>query len=192
MKHIGLVTPPSPRSLSSDSNRPRRRRSGGSKRGRSRQRSRSESGEREGEADTDTDTTLASEDASPNAKAAAPSASRSLSPAENKDGDDEEEEEDTVLGVRSKSGAGTLATPESSVYKLPTLTTSTTERTEPDDMASKAVGTHAGDLVSFPYPLSRSPFLRHMQHIIHMQTVIGVLVLGVAAAAVLWRVKPET
>ncbi|RDB28011.1 hypothetical protein Hypma_002244 [Hypsizygus marmoreus] len=192
-KHIGLATPPSPRSLSSDSNRPRRRRTG---RGRAhggggRTRTRSGSGSKEREGDTDTDATLASEEASLSkegvlAKFGVGHRDREeVLERREEDGDgededeEEEEEEDTVLGVRSKSqvhgengnaitgngnGAGMLATPDSSVYKLP-----------PKDVAATAAGKAARDLQT-----------------IQLQTAIGVLVLGAAAAAVFWRVKPET
>ncbi|KAF9463266.1 hypothetical protein BDZ94DRAFT_1259519 [Collybia nuda] len=173
MKHIGLVTPPSPRSLSSDSNRPRRRRSrsGGSRRGRSGQRSRSGSGSRDG-VDTDTDATLASEEMGPSPSKIV---ALSFSSGHSAEADDEGEEEDTVLGVRPKTqptevGAETLATPDSSVYKLSQSGVQTADQNPP----VKGVTSRA-DL-----------------HAIHMQTAIGVLVLSVAAAAVIWRVKPET
>ncbi|KAG5653877.1 hypothetical protein H0H81_009699 [Sphagnurus paluster] len=148
-KHIGLVTPPSPRSLSSDSNRPRRRRSSGSKRGRSRQRSRSVSCDsRDGEIDTDTDATLASEEASPGKSGSAPlRGPRSFK--STGAGEEDEDGEDTVLGVRSKAhangGAGMLATPESSVYKLPMRKT---ESDIADNMAVKTVETRDRERVS--------------------------------------------
>ena len=194
VKHIGLATPPSPRSLSSDSNRPRRRRSGGSRRGRSRQRSHSGSCERDVEFDTDTDITLASEDPSPsNAKTTLP-APRSFSPSHLNatEEQDEDEEEDTVLGTRSKSGAATLATPESSVYKFPTLTAKPIENQPEADVTGRKPTTHrGGDRVR------RTHFVKlAVSHVswqaVQIQATIGVLVLAVAAAAVIWRVKPET
>ncbi|KAF8063539.1 hypothetical protein FPV67DRAFT_1585724 [Lyophyllum atratum] len=176
LKHIGLVTPPSPRSLSSDSNRPRRRKSGG-RRGRSRQSSRSRStGSRDGEVDTDTDATLASEETSPAKGGIVLSASGVYKSALADEGeeDGEEDGEDTVLGVRSKareeSGADTLATPDSSVYKLPT-------RPKSEDVESSSA------------PTTKSVGTREREY--QIQTFVGVLVVAAAAAAVIWRVKPE-
>ncbi|KAG5340641.1 hypothetical protein C0989_000896 [Termitomyces sp. Mn162] len=171
--HIGLVTPPSPRSLSSDSNRSRRK----PRRGRSRQRSRSAS---PGSGDDDTDATLASEEADPfKGKSSATGSLMGSLKAKVKPEDvyevpeEEEDGDDTVLGVRSKSGAETLATPESSVY-LPSKSKSTN---------GSAIGDNA---------TSVKPVTRRERDLIQLQTAVGVLVLGVAAAAVLWRVKPET
>ncbi|KNZ76186.1 hypothetical protein J132_11306 [Termitomyces sp. J132] len=171
--HIGLVTPPSPRSLSSDSNRSRRK----PRRGRSRQRSRSAS---PGSGDDDTDATLASEEADPfKGKSSATGSLMGSLKAKVKPEDvyevpeEEEDGDDTVLGVRSKSGAETLATPESSVY-LPFKSKSTN---------GSAIGDNA---------TSVKPVTRRERDLIQLQTAVGVLVLGVAAAAVLWRVKPET
>ncbi|KAG6839549.1 hypothetical protein C0991_001581, partial [Blastosporella zonata] len=122
-EHIGLVTPPSPRSLSSDSNRPRRK----TRRGRSRQRSRSASSE----GTEDTDATLASEDPFSPQEGTLKRVTSSPLKAHVKQEDvyeapareEEEDGDDTVLGVRSSKGnhngdggAETLATPESSVY----------------------------------------------------------------------------
>ncbi|KAG6888165.1 hypothetical protein C0995_010176 [Termitomyces sp. Mi166 len=167
--HIGLVTPPSPRSLSSDSNRSRRK----PRKGRSRQRSRSAS---PGSGDDDTDATLASEEAPFNGRSATSSLMGTLKAKVKQEDvyelpEDEEDGEDTVLGVRSKSGADTLATPESSVY-LPSKST--------NGLAIHDNGTSA------------TPPIRRERDLIQLQAAVGVLVLGVAAVAVLWRVKPET
>ncbi|KAF5378090.1 hypothetical protein D9615_007607 [Tricholomella constricta] len=178
-KHIGLVTPPSPRSLSSDSNRPRRRKSGSSRRGRSRPRSRSgSSGSRDGEIDTDTDATLASEETSPAKGGVILSVSAAFKSARVEEEDDDGEDgEDTVLGVRSmthnESGAETLATPESSVYKLPTR--------------PKAASALDRETV----PALNSAVTRDRERI-QLQTAVGVFVLGLATAAVIYRVKPQT
>lgn len=151
----GLVTPPSPRSLSADSQRPRRRRSASS-RGRSNTRSQS------------------------------PSASSS-SPSE------VDSKEGAVKGLSSgkisNRGEGMLATPAWSVN-------------------SDHIGSHPEPLSTFPQkkaeegaaqdtPLSPSGPGIHDQwkpshpHSVNSQAAVGILVLGVAAAAVLWRVKPE-
>ncbi|KAG6831359.1 hypothetical protein H0H87_005370 [Tephrocybe sp. NHM501043] len=175
VKHnIGLVTPPSPRSLSADSNRPRRK----SRRGRSRSRQRSRSAS-SGSGTEDTDATLASEEphgdeedvkklSSPSGsplKARVKQSNVYTAPEEEEDGDD------TVLGVRSKSsGAETLATPESSVY-IPS------DSSKPQN--GSAVSTTTKTSV-------------RENELIQLRTAVGVLVLGVAAAAVIWRVKPET
>jgi len=189
MKHIGLATPPSPRSLSSDSNRPRRRRSGGSRRGRSHHRSHSGSCERDAEFDTDTDITLASEDPSPSHGKIALPAPRSFSPPRHNitEEQDEDEEEDTVLGTRSKSGAATLATPESSVYKLPSIE----NLPEADATWRQPTPYRGGDRVR-RIRLVKITVSNFSQQAVQIQTTIGVLVLAVAAAAVIWRVKPET
>ncbi|KAG6850355.1 hypothetical protein H0H93_014309 [Arthromyces matolae] len=177
-KRIGLVTPPSPRSLSADSDRPRRR----SKRGRSRQRSRSASS---GSGAEDTDATLASEDVLPVKGATSRSLLGSLKAKVKQENvyevpeEEEEDGDDTVLGTRGKSGAETLATPESSVY-IPSKS-SNGSVAEEDVIIAKPTTRRERDLFSWSFNCQ-----------IHLQTAVGVLVLGVAAAAVLWRVKPET
>lgn len=128
----GLATPPSPRSLSSDSNRPRRRRSGS--RGRSGSRRRSASREsNEGFGNTDFP-----------------------------DSQD-----------KQRADARSLATPEPSVRTLPSgfSLPSSLEGEPSSKMVQRPISEHA-------------PF-------INVQTAVGVLVLSIAAAAVVWRVKPE-
>jgi len=162
----GLVTPPSPRSLSSDSNRSRARRrrlspgthlvnvvSGGA-RGRSRTRSRSNGSARcegeEGDVDTDTDMTLASED-SGTTKVSTGSFERGLS--SRKDGGELEEfemdSEGNAIGLRNRRSL---------------QSGSSTELKQRGDQNL---------------------------HLINVQTAAGVLILSVAAAAVMWRVRPE-
>ncbi|KAG6913762.1 hypothetical protein DXG01_004451 [Tephrocybe rancida] len=158
---LGLVTPPSPRSLSSDSNRPRRRRRSRSRSPRQRSRSSSASSE------VDTDATLASESGEVEVESALKARVKQEDVYSPPPVQSPIDEEATVLGVRSPPTDGStvktnggLATPESSVYQLP-------DRPE----------VHVA---------------KRERELIQLQTAVGVLVLGVAAAAVLWRVKPET
>jgi hypothetical protein len=152
---IGLVTPPSPRSLSSDSGRSRRRRRGRNGRG-----SRSVSPDSDTDVTLASEEAGHEHDHEHEevvkAKVHAYAYANGHVHGHVQEGDgereeeEEEEEEDTVLGVRSgmrtgagkgvrvrgksiRDGAGALATPESSVYKL-----------EPDHEEVRSVSSGAG------------------------------------------------
>ncbi|KAF5349358.1 hypothetical protein D9758_011785 [Tetrapyrgos nigripes] len=151
----GLVTPPSPRSLSSDSNRPRRRRSS-SGRGRTGLRKRSLS--RGAETD-DTEATLANDEPHSFDKTKLVKRALHLTGIH----------EDDAIGVRS------LVTPEPSLKSL----------------SMSGVSFDPSELRRNSDPL---PPIKHdySPNRVNIQTAMGVLVLSVAAAAVVWRVKPET
>ncbi|KAF9074708.1 hypothetical protein BDP27DRAFT_1316695 [Rhodocollybia butyracea] len=150
IKH-GLVTPPSPRSLSSDSNRPRRKRSGSS-RGRTSSRKRSTS---RGADTDDTEATLANEDSS------------------------------SHFGRAVKLVA--VAT-HSQSPNLHHETTSERSLGEPEPFGNVSSHREEQSLVPRGGKISSEDDSRNR---VSMQTAFGVLVLSVAAAAVVWRVKPD-
>lgn len=205
----GLVTPPSPRSLSADSNRPRRQRKKGS-RGRSGSRSHSRSNselEPEQEAGADSD---------------ASSIRRSCSPSLPGDSSSSEADADSVRLRKDSTDSKDseqplqLATPDSSVHRAPitsspssfasalaatsnsdpnTITTESERGVKGVGTYSDAVGTHFTFPILFEFWSAISLLIQSLplplQHFTSISTVVGVLVLSVAAAAVLWRVKPE-
>ncbi|KAJ4471977.1 hypothetical protein J3R30DRAFT_3522382 [Lentinula aciculospora] len=149
IKH-GLVTPPSPRSLSSDSNRPRRKRSG-SRRGRTGSKRRSLS---RGADTDDTEATLANDEPHVLDKSVANLVAANR-----------------INDLQDKASASPLA-------------------------ASGLSTNQAEDQPLLPgrtskvYPLDDQN-LFDQNHRVNMQTAVGVLVLSVAAAAVVWRIKPD-
>ncbi|CAA7269362.1 unnamed protein product [Cyclocybe aegerita] len=216
LKHNGgLVTPPSPRSQSSDSagryGRRRRSRKSSGSRGRSSSRGRASSGSRgdlERDEDADTDATLASSTEGDVEK----SASR--------------------LSGTIAAAARALATPEPSVYKLSSSIGSLDSSSQPQEKGKSVVTTRSNteDTASLksiferlwrevlmPLLSSLSALLscvgidnaqnlsglvseerstgtvaKHGSHPqINVQTAVGVVLLSVAAAAVFWKVKPE-
>ncbi|KAH7875896.1 hypothetical protein F5879DRAFT_989974 [Lentinula edodes] len=149
IKH-GLVTPPSPRSLSSDSNRPRRKRSGS---GRGRTGSKKRSLSRGAETD-DTEATLANEEPHVFEKAA----SKLIA--------------STQTNQHSELTSGSpLAVSEPSANPF-------------------AHSDHAEDSL-VPARTTKAPSINDHNNRVNMQTAVGVLVLSVAAAAVIWRIKPD-
>jgi hypothetical protein len=157
----GLVTPPSPRSLSSDSMRPRsRKKRSGSSRGRSKSPILPQS----------VPATDDEDESEPLANGIAKSPrSRPHSPwaiEDSSDSDVPTESVDSVLPVDKVSAMQFPITPESSLVCQQ-------ERAAPD---GKAI-------------LERSS--KRQLHVAQYSTAVGVLFLSVAAAAVLWRVKPE-
>jgi len=182
LKHNGgLVTPPSPRSQSSDSvrYRRRRRRSSGS-----RGRSRSPSADIEAlDGDVDTDTTLASDEVGTKS-------SRAYSPFFFNDTDDE-----AGPGIIGHGAERTLATPapslDTSVGSLGSdaLSSKTPAPPNPSEPAKSRL------MASFLLLVEalRSLLLINSQErpAFNMQAAVGVVLLSVAAAAVVWKVKPE-
>ena len=145
----GLVTPPSPRSLSSDSNRSRRRRSG----------SRGRSGSRRRSASRETDEGTGKSD---------------------------------LLDAQEKqrADARSLATPEPSVRTMP-IGFSLPSSPE-GELSPKQVQNHINEPTVRVTCICQNSILKASQPpIINVQTAVGVLVLSIAAAAVVWRVKPE-
>ncbi|KII83701.1 hypothetical protein PLICRDRAFT_437332 [Plicaturopsis crispa FD-325 SS-3] len=155
----GLVTPPSPRSLSADSDKPRHRRR--------RSRGRSHSSRSQSPGGTDT---TAVEDIGADA-----------------DG--------IVSTVAAKLGAIAVKEEETSLRLDDDL-----DERKPDDLKLPIKPADATDIVR-----AFSSFVRTVLRMLivargecdpqvqmrHMSTAVGVLVLSVAAAAVIWRVRPE-
>ncbi|KAF6745828.1 hypothetical protein DFP72DRAFT_1153491 [Ephemerocybe angulata] len=172
VKHNGLVTPPSPRSQSSDSGRYRRRvrrrnNAAAAKKEESASASEGESG------DTDEEGAERSAGGASLATSASSSfgVSTGASALANATADTAEDLKEKVM----------LATPEASVYqdKLTTLSKGVVENDAEvvkeeshEDVSGKAVSDRE-------------------RNMIHVQTAVGVLLLSVAAAAVIWKVKPE-
>ncbi|KAJ7475237.1 hypothetical protein B0H11DRAFT_1728056 [Mycena galericulata] len=161
----GLATPPSPRSLSADSGHGssgRRRRKRSSSRGRS---------------------------GSPKGNMNVPGSPVS---------------DDAITELATRTGRGVLATPESSVHA--SSLSSSDSRSLGPDFAENAPTSPTAEVRNAFSPLLVSLFFamligscfralnvynEHTNTTMHIQTAIGVLVLSVAAAAVIWRVKPE-
>jgi hypothetical protein len=177
-KH-GLVTPPSPRSLSSDSNRPRqRRRRSAASRGRSR--SRSHSQPRTDASDELTDSSTAVSLSGLQLKS-----SKVHSPHSDADDEsdvDEDDRKESRSDLTLNGHARYLATPAPSVHTL-SSSQSTNEPSKGEMFELEQVRR----LLVFHQTL----FTFLGQYPMTVSTAVGVLVLGVAAAAVMWRVKPE-
>ncbi|KAI0067017.1 hypothetical protein BV25DRAFT_1820172 [Artomyces pyxidatus] len=190
----GLVTPPSPRSLSSDSGsgKPRQRKRRPSSRGRTRSHSTGSkedgyTSSSEGQAHLDDKSSAASVAAGglpPNPSS--PPRSRPRSPWL-PEGDSDSDEHDgahsrTRGGARKERSMGAYPiTPESSVRKV-SSGSSATMTTEDDALPNRS---EAQDRLFRSGPFDPHARLTPTQ----VQTAVGVLVLSVAAAAVLWRVK---
>ncbi|CCM06360.1 uncharacterized protein FIBRA_08617 [Fibroporia radiculosa] len=175
----GLVTPPSPRSLSAESTRPRQRRKRTSaSRGRTRSRSASTSTGNSMDAQVGSSTSSVSEEVSERAFPTPSIRHRSPWMTDDSSGSDSEAHAltqaasviSTADSVRHVKGMPFPITPESSVLNHP-LTTSTEISGTATDSRTKEP---PRDLFN------------------NLSTAIGVLVLSAAAAAVIWRVKPET
>ncbi|KAF6743335.1 hypothetical protein DFP72DRAFT_1100492 [Ephemerocybe angulata] len=172
VKHNGLVTPPSPRSQSSDSGRYRRRvRRRNNAAAAKKEESASASGGESG--DTDEEGAERSVGSTSLATSASSSfgVSTGASALANATADTAEDLKEKVM----------LATPEASVYqdKLTTL--------------SKGVVENDAEVVKEESPegVSEKAVSDRERNMIHVQTAVGVLLLSVAAAAVIWKVKPE-
>jgi len=170
------VTPPSPRSLSADSDRPRHRR----KRTSSNTRGRPRSGSRE------VQTIGAEEEANRPYTPSLPDDSSDSEPVRQGSTDSEHGKDDTTAAKQ-------LETPESSVHRAPVTSKPTwlsgadteyipdsespfyTDRHRDLDVSKDVVGPHPESDV----------------HFTNTRAAVGILVLGVATAVVLWRVKPE-
>ncbi|PCH39624.1 hypothetical protein WOLCODRAFT_110944 [Wolfiporia cocos MD-104 SS10] len=184
----GLVTPPSPRSLSADSTRPRQKRKRAStSRGRTRSRSSSKG------APSDTPS-AAPEDvdgraASPGARvrhrapwSADDSDSETFSAADGASAADKDE------AARKAQGMPFPITPESSVLNHP-LSTNDVLRTATDSHPKEP----ASDVVGDGSSLNGCSVAHHntVQSRLNPSTAVGILLLSAAAAAVIWRIKPD-
>lgn len=107
----------------------------------------------------------------------------------------------TGINTPAHKAARTLATPEPSIYKL----SSSVDDPNPDPVARTAADDDASDLVrsswtSHHHPTNSVSQEEH-QHpattttsaipTLNFRTAVGVLVLGLATAAVVWKVKAE-
>ncbi|TEB19569.1 hypothetical protein FA13DRAFT_1758105 [Coprinellus micaceus] len=167
VKHNGLVTPPSPRSQSSDSGRYRRRRR------------RNREGRRESEEES----------------SGSEEEERSPSPAA---GRGEVEAERSVTEVRGKEETSESTAPTSAASSLGVVTGNIIKEKglpTPDASVYKGAASSAADSetvvdADVGAPVSKVP-TAHERNMINLQTAAGVLLLSVAAAAVIWKVKPE-
>lgn len=174
---LGLVTPPSPRSLSAESTRPRqKKRRSSTSRGRSRSRSTSPVQVNGGEHDETSSTS---------------SRLRRRSSWATDDSDDAHHGNGSVKStdgseVRSNPNIQYPITPEPSLLeqpisgRLPAAMTEARPKEPPKDLVSHA-------------PLALETLVDHgVQHPLNnIQTAFGVFVVVAAAAAVMWRVKPD-
>ncbi|TEB31198.1 hypothetical protein FA13DRAFT_1569730, partial [Coprinellus micaceus] len=165
VKHNGLVTPPSPRSQSSDSGRYRRRRR------------RNRDGRRESEGES----------------SGSDEEERSPSPAARR-GEAEVEAERSVTEVRGKEETSESTAPTSAASSLGNIIKEKGLPT-PDASVYKGAASSAADSetvvdADVGAPVSKVP-TAHERNMINLQTAAGVLLLSVAAAAVIWKVKPE-
>jgi len=208
-KHNGLVTPPSPRSPSSNSPRYRRRRKRATSRSPTGERGRSMSllSDDDGtDPDADTDATLANSDE-------ASSSSRAYSPELMRDFEILKEKNflttdgtkaiaaiaaagltaaaATGINMQVQNGARTLATPEHLVQddSNPAADDDDCDREQPSSSTSSSTS-HPKNFVS-PQQQYSSAATASAGPSLNFHAAVGVLVLSVAAAAVFWKVKPE-
>ncbi|KAL0958532.1 hypothetical protein HGRIS_000673 [Hohenbuehelia grisea] len=162
----GLVTPPSPRSLSADSGRSRRRRRSGSSRGRSRSRSPGTSASGD-EAMTDSTSMTSVSQAGEDTEV----------------GKDAAGEDERVNGLRKRTGplAGRLGTAKQGSGSLITPASSVHMHMGDGEVLDSSTGTQT------PQRRRGSPTAYVKDHPIS-STALGVLVIGIAAA-VLWNTK---
>ncbi|EPQ50380.1 hypothetical protein GLOTRDRAFT_118337 [Gloeophyllum trabeum ATCC 11539] len=187
----GLVTPPSPRSVSSDSlrSRQRRKRANGS-RGRSSSRSRSRNGTG---GSTSSDSLADGENIAIPRSLSSPK-SRPRSPWISDDSSDSEESHKAAGKEKEGSSQAEYPmTPESStLLPRPSLAEPSAQQQQQQQPSSSKP---QPDMVRRPrLPLARPDRLIWdfcWQHFAQVSTAVGVLVLSVAAAAVIWRVKSE-
>ncbi|KZT20899.1 hypothetical protein NEOLEDRAFT_1140250 [Neolentinus lepideus HHB14362 ss-1] len=162
----GLVTPPSPRSLSSDSIRSRQRRKRASS-SRGRTSSRSHSRSRNGTTGSTSSDSLAEGENIAIPCAHSSPKSRPRSPWISDDSSDSEAAADKGKGQ--------------AVSQYPPTPESSTLLQRPSPSSAKVPATQ-----QTPQSKSQSDM-----HLAQVSTAVGVLMLSVAAAAVIWRVKPE-
>ncbi|EIN08947.1 hypothetical protein PUNSTDRAFT_52392 [Punctularia strigosozonata HHB-11173 SS5] len=171
----GLVTPPSPRSLSADSNKPRNRRRNKSGRGRS--------GSRDAGAINGSGSTGSVDLSSSEQSYGQPIASHlSVSPAKTKlrprspwgpEGSSSDDDEETRVGDEREQDATKYPTPKSSWTG-----------TEPSNTAP-------GTPTAAHHPYANALALVDL-HNPQVSRTLATLVVGIAAVAVVWRVKPDT
>lgn len=201
-KHSGgLVTPPSPRSLSAESTRPRQRKKRASaSRGRTRSRSTSTGGDQDQQPGSSA-SSVSDAGSFPDSTGRASWAVSDASSATDMETHHLAEMAAKYALGKDKSaqvnqGMPFPLTPESSVLNHPLnrsdpssgtaidSRTDTTTKEPPKDLVSAIPGCYPDQ----PLMSEREP---EQPHFTNFSTAFGVLVLSAAAAAVLWRVKPE-
>jgi hypothetical protein len=173
----GLVTPPSPRSLSADSTRPRQRRKRSNS---SRGRSRSQLGGARPTTESDSSADNSSVASASVLVPGTSPVSRPYSPSP-----DEVSDREVLMKKAKADSAWFLATPDSPHHPCPTQSADATPSKRDEASLSLADG------VRIVLRVCDVTAQFCQQHPISISTVVGVLVLSVAAAAVIWRVKPE-
>ena len=185
----GLVTPPSPRSLSSDSMRPRsRKKRNGSSRGRAKSPSQTATPPANTDSDEEEERVLVPNDGSATSPRSRPRSPWITDESSDSDGhaDNTETSRLTLKTIGEKTAIQYPITPESS------LVCAKEEPPHLDSSLTSPVGL-VTDLVS--RPLSHVHVAVDtkigLQRVAQYSTALGVVILSVAAAAVMWRVKPE-
>ncbi|KIM79867.1 hypothetical protein PILCRDRAFT_823052 [Piloderma croceum F 1598] len=175
----GLVTPPSPRSLSADSNRPRQRRKRtSSSRGRGRSTS-IDVIDRGAESESSTSSTHASL-----GRPYTPSLPDDSSDVDSLRKDSTDSNPNSLQNSKDAGSVHQLETPESSIHRVPVTSVAWTDSPVPDSLASSISKGFGHENAAQRPP----PFDARMTT---LSTAVGVVILSVAAAAVIWRVKPE-
>ena len=181
----GLVTPPSPRSLSSDSMRPRsRKKRNGSSRGRTKSPSQIATPPANTDSDDEEEPAQASNDG-PATSRSRPRSPWTTDESSDSEGHADNTEASRLTSVKAKAAIQYPITPESSLVCA---------KEEPPRLDSTVIGPDGlpKDLVSGTLSHVHDQELnRNLQLAAHYTTTLGVVVLSVVAAAVLWRVKPE-
>ena len=188
---VGLVTPPSPRNISSDSGKRHRRKRSTTSRGRSRSHSAESNKDDGGYASSSEGATLLDD------KRQSVSKARARVPWAQDDSDSDVRHASDDARIMSLKHYP--ITPESSVRKASTgsTTTMTTEDDAAHASSAAAANLKGAHLAPVSFVLcvfvrSLTALCRQMvQHSAQMSTAVGVLMLSVAALAVLWRVKGE-
>jgi len=166
----GLVTPPSPRSLSSDSLRIRsRKKRNGSSRGRAKSPNQTATPPANTDSDEDEEQGLAPKDGPATSSGSRPRSPWTTDESSDSEGhaDNKETSRLNLTSIKQKPGIQYPITPESSLVCA---------KEEPPCLDSSVTGPDGlvADL-----------------HVAQYSAALGVVILSVAAAAVMWRVKPE-
>ena len=181
----GLVTPPSPRSLSSDSMRPRsRKKRSGSSRGRTKSPSQIATPPANTDSDEDEEPVAASNNGSATSPRSRPRSPWTTDESSDSEAHPDNTESSRLTSIKEKAAIQYPITPESSLVCA---------KEEPPRLDSNVAGPDGfpKDLVSRTLPHSHLGAEFGSQCVARYSTALGVVLLSVAAAAVIWRVKPE-
>jgi len=181
------LSPPSPRGLNADSNRPRQRR---------KRPSSSQARGKLASRGADVEVINRGAESKSSTSSTHPSLGRPYTPSLPDDSGDADIDAEYMRKASSDSNPNSLSskeaesihqleTPESSVHCAPITSLGWTNSPVTDSLASSIAKDDGGDNA---YAAKCPPFDHHMTTV---STAVGVVILGVAAAAVIWRVKPE-